>query len=493
MKFVYFLSFLCCAVLFNSCSTDSSEESSSGSDVQELVFTAPDFKYVSENRTSLVSTVDGAEFKWSEGDTVGIFPNSGNQVAFSMKSGAGTKTASFDGGGWSLKSTSTYAAYYPLRGDFYLDKRAIPLDYTGQTQTGNASTSHLGAYDYMGAIAKTPANGKVTFEFQHLGALVQLNIPLEKACDLTSMVLHTDESSFVTKGSLNLSSSSLKVKATERSEDYTISLENMSFSATDQTAIVSFMLSPVNLSGKEIDVILSCANRTSLKYVFAGENFEAGLAYSVIASLSSVQDDNAPVGVEAVDLGLPSGIKWASCNVGATKPEEYGGYYAWGEIEEKEDYSPETYLYYKYVSGDIHENQNWINIGSEISGTEYDVAYVKWGGNWRMPTSVEFRELITECTRVVTNYNGVKGFKLTGPNGNSIFLPFAGYRYKTYLDDIGDDCSFWVGNIWRGLPDDAVFFYFHQLYPDNYNNSNYEVRSSNGSRETGNSVRPVSD
>lgn len=485
MKFVYFLSFLCCAVLFNSCSTDSSEESSSGSDVQELVFTAPDFKYVSENRTSLVSTVDGAEFKWSEGDTVGIFPNSGNQVAFSMKSGAGTKTASFDGGGWSLKSTSTYAAYYPLRGDFYLDKRAIPLDYTGQTQTGNASTSHLGAYDYMGAIAKTPANGKVTFEFQHLGALVQLNIPLEKACDLTSMVLHTDESSFVTKGSLNLSSSSLKVKATERSEDYTISLENMSFSATDQTAIVSFMLSPVNLSGKEIDVTLSCADRTSLKYVFAGENFEAGLAYSAIASLSSVQDDNAPVGVEAVDLGLPSGIKWASCNVGATKPEEYGGYYAWGETEEKDDYSMENYKYYNQESGKC------ISIGDVICGTRYDVAHVKWGGNWRMPTSVEFRELIRECTREVKNYNGVKGFKLTGPNGNSIFLPFAGHWYQTYLNGIGDDCSFWVGNIYGGLPDDAVYFYFLKL--SSYDDYMYEVRSSNASRCRGNSIRPVSD
>lgn len=478
MKFVYFLSFLCCAVLFNSCSTDSSEESSPGSDVQELVFTAPDFRYVSENRTSLVSTVDGAEFKWSEGDTVGIFPNSGNQVAFSMKSGAGTKTASFDGGGWSLKSTSTYAAYYPLRGDFYLDKRAIPLDYTGQTQTGNASTSHLGAYDYMGAIAKTPANGKVTFEFQHLGALVQLNIPLEKACDLTSMVLHTDESSFVTKGSLNLSSSSLKVTATERSEDYTISLENMSFSATDQTATVSFMLSPVDLSGREIDVILSCADRTSLKYVFAGENFEAGLAYAI--TTSSTSEVHLPA--EAVDLGLPSGIKWASYNVGATKPEEYGGYYAWGEIEEKEEYSLKTYLYYNYVSGGTYDEQNWVDIGSEISGTEYDVAHVKWGGSWRMPTLTEIRELVENCTWVWTIYNGVNGRKAIGPNGNSLFFPMAGCLYGAENSSLGLDAFFWSGTLFEN-------YQAYQLYMF----SNGEVFWYYDLRYTGRSIRPVSD
>ena len=83
---------------------------------------------------------------------------------------------------------------------------------------------------------------------------------------------------------------------------------------------------------------------------------------------------------EAIDLGLPSGTKWASCNVGATKPEEYGGYYSWGETEEKETYDWSTYIHCDGSSSTCHD------LGSDISGTEYDVAHVKWGGKWCMPT-----------------------------------------------------------------------------------------------------------
>lgn len=448
MKSFYLFSLLCCAALFQSCSSEFSESSSLSGEARELTFTASDFKYASSSRTSLTISNEGAEFSWSANDTVGIFPNEGTQVGFSMAAGAGTKTASFDGGGWSLKSASTYAAYYPLRGEFYLDKRAIPLDYTGQTQTGNASTAHLGAYDYMGAVAKTPEEGRVTFDFQHLGALVQLSIPLEEACSLDSVVLHTDDASFVTEGSLDLtSSSSLAVTAKENSKDFSVSLKDLSFSEPNQTATVYFMLSPVDLSGKEIDAIVYRGNGAMpLKYVFSGQNFEAGLAYSVIASLSTAQD-NAPAGVEAVDLGLPSGIKWASCNVGATKPEEYGGYYAWGETEEKDDYSPETYLYYKYVSGNIYENQNWINIGLEISGTGYDVAHVKWGENWRMPRKSEIQELVDNCNWIWTSYNGIEGQKVTGPNGNSIFLPAAGSRSGVNFDALGSYGFYWSGTL----------------------------------------------
>ena len=478
MKSFYLFSLLCCAALFQSCSSEFSESSSLSGEARELTFTASDFKYAPSSRTSLTISNEGAEFSWSANDTVGIFPNEGTQVGFSMAAGAGTKTASFDGGGWSLKSASTYAAYYPLRGEFYLDKRAIPLDYTGQTQTGNASTAHLGAYDYMGAVAKTPEEGRVTFDFQHLGALVQLSIPLEEACSLDSVVLHTDDASFVTEGSLDLTSSSLAMTAKENSKDFSVSLKDLSFSEPNQTATVYFMLSPVDLSGKEIDAIVYRGNDAMpLKYVFSGQHFEAGLAYSVIASLSSVQD-NAPAGVEAVDLGLPSGIKWASCNVGATKPEEYGGYYAWGETEEKDDYSLETYLYYNV------SEFSYINIGLEISGTEYDVAHVKWGGNWRMPTETEIAELVENCTWTWTTYNGVNGQKVTGPNGNNIFLPAAGFCNGTNIHQ-GVSGHAWSSTLWQRKLDNSDAFRLGFQYGF--------ASWSNSDRFVGLSVRPVLD
>ena len=124
---------------------------------------------------------------------------------------------------------------------------------------------------------------------------------------------------------------------------------------------------------------------------------------------------------QSVDLGLPSGTKWASYNVGATKPEEYGGYYAWGETEEKEVYYESNYEYYKYGS--------YVDLGHDIGGTEYDVAHVKWGGNWVMPTFDDIAELDYYCTHEWTTLNGVNGCKFTSKiNGNSIFLPAAGRR-----------------------------------------------------------------
>ena len=128
---------------------------------------------------------------------------------------------------------------------------------------------------------------------------------------------------------------------------------------------------------------------------------------------------------EAIDLGLPSKTKWASCNVGATKPEEYGGYYAWGETEKKETYTWENYL---YCDGSYSTCND---LGSDISGTEYDVAHVKWGGDWVMPTLDDIKELLDNCTSEWTKLNGVNGMKFTSKkNGNSIFLPAAGSRWN---------------------------------------------------------------
>ena len=153
----------------------------------------------------------------------------------------------------------------------------------------------------------------------------------------------------------------------------------------------------------------------------------------------------APEGVEAVDLGLS--VLWASCNVGAESPEEYGGYYAWGEIEEKAEYDWSTY---KWCDGDYDALTKYCT--NSRYGTadnrsvlipEDDVAHVEWGGNWRMPTLSEFEELAEECTWVWTTVDGVNGSKVTGPNGNSIFLPAAGFCYGKKVHDQGDEGYYW--------------------------------------------------
>ena len=132
---------------------------------------------------------------------------------------------------------------------------------------------------------------------------------------------------------------------------------------------------------------------------------------------------------EFVDLGLS--VKWASRNLGAKYPEDYGDYFAWGETSPKSSYTFENSLTYGKSMGDISGNP------------QYDAAAANWGGGARMPTRAECEELIRHCTSVWTTRNGVHGRLVTGPNGNSIFLPAAGYRRGSSLYDAGDYGRYW--------------------------------------------------
>ncbi len=154
---------------------------------------------------------------------------------------------------------------------------------------------------------------------------------------------------------------------------------------------------------------------------------------------------------EFVDLGLPSGLLWATCNVGADSPEDYGDYFAWGETSPKTIYNLSTYLYYQYCSSHLYlwlltkycNNSNYGFNGFVDNLTtllpEDDAATVNWGGNWRMPTKEEWEELYNNTTCIWTTQNEVYGKLFTATNGNSLFLPAAGYYFdsSSYYTEIG--------------------------------------------------------
>lgn len=144
-------------------------------------------------------------------------------------------------------------------------------------------------------------------------------------------------------------------------------------------------------------------------------------------------------GHEYVDLGLS--VLWATCNVGAIKAEDIGDYYAWGETEVIGDYYDYLYRHGEYP------DEYYDFIGQDISGTKYDVAAVKWKGSWRMPTADEFMELIEKCDWIGVNYRGMIGYSVVGPNGNSIFLPAAGYDGGKGNLHIGEDGSYWTSTM----------------------------------------------
>ena len=191
---------------------------------------------------------------------------------------------------------------------------------------------------------------------------------------------------------------------------------------------------------------------------------------------------------KAVDLGLS--VKWATCNLGAAKPEDYGDYYAWGETEPKENYSWSTYKWCNCSSSTLTKYNNSSYYGTVDSKTVLeasdDVASVKLGGKWRMPTDAEWKELMTKCTWTwTTNYNGtgVRGRIVTAPNGNSIFLPAAGYRNRTTLYDAGSFGRYWSSSLYTDNPGCAWPVYF---------DSGCVLRNE-FDRYFGLSVRPVSE
>ena len=193
-------------------------------------------------------------------------------------------------------------------------------------------------------------------------------------------------------------------------------------------------------------------------------------------SSSEVVPTNETIPTEAIDLGLPSGTKWAPWNVGASKPEDYGGYYAWGETEEKDTYYWSTYIHCDGSPSSCHD------IGMDIAGTEYDVAHVKWGGSWTMPTFEQLKELWDNCSLEWTTLNGINGCKFTGPNGNSIFLPASGMRGHADLEALGLHGCYWSSSV-----DEDCTYNGHCL--GTYSGGAYDYEE--GFRDYGRSVRPV--
>ena len=175
-------------------------------------------------------------------------------------------------------------------------------------------------------------------------------------------------------------------------------------------------------------------------------------------------------GIEYVDFELPSGTLWATKNVGASSPSDYGDYFAWGETK------------YKYYESD---SKAWEKSLGDISGnTQYDAARANWGGTWRLPTENEWRELVDRCTWSWTSQGGHDGYRVTSKtNGNSIFLPAAGEHIGPALNDVGELGYYWSSTPYESNTQRAYYLYFNSSY--------HGVDWS--ARDFGLSVRPVSE
>ena len=232
-----------------------------------------------------------------------------------------------------------------------------------------------------------------------------------------------------------------------------------------------------------------CAMAQSEFYVYKKDGSSVQFTIADVDSISfTAPATGTENGHEWVDLGLS--VKWATCNVGATKPEEYGDYYAWGETTTKSTYNWSTY---KWCNGGSYTALSKYNTKSSYGTVANrtvleladDAARANWGGQWRMATDAEWTELRTNCTWTWTDdYNGtgVAGRIVTSNiNGNSIFLPAAGSRNDESLGDAGYYGRYWSSSLFTGFPDNA----WHVSFSSDYVNRDYFYRGG------GLSVRPV--
>lgn len=255
-------------------------------------------------------------------------------------------------------------------------------------------------------------------------------------------------------------------------------------------------------------IIINKTNGTKVYYPADQVESVSTYGYDDNPELTPDNLGNAPVGVEAVDLGLPSGTKWANMNIGATAQNEYGLFFAWGEtVGYKSSDTNDGHLFnwanYKWMTESMSSwkwinkyqfednetdgcwydtNYKFIGDGKTTLDPEDDAAHANWGGDWYMPTSKEYSELRSNTTRQWTTLKGVYGCKYTSKiNGNAIFLPAAGERIESSIHSQGNTCYYWTSS----LDSPSYRAYGLRLTKDDLNSS------VGGPRYDGFSIRPV--
>ena len=405
--------------------------------VERVIFEAPVIRSLGEEdetRASLSQEGEGSIlFAWEATDSVGICPDKGAQAFFEMTDGVGTNVASFDGGGWSLRSGSTYSCYFPFVGDMYLDKSAIPASFSNQVQTG--LSNYGGVRFFLASEGTSSSSGTLRFSFQMLNTVIRIKAIGLPAGTYTKLSLTTDEDLFVQEGSFGLENMAITGKSFSKTLEISLKDFTLTETSTEANPVLIYLASaPVDLSKKVVTIraysndgaVYMCEKTPSKAY-------EAGAWGGLKCTMEmEFPGESTP---EAVDLGLS--VKWASYNLGASQPQELGYYYAWGETSTKDSFHTSNYKFYpngdgnlisKYVvPNEYGYNDHGTPDYNNILDPEDDAASVALGEGWRIPTIDEFQELLDNCSFTLEERNGVNGYRVTsnvdGYTSQSIFLP----------------------------------------------------------------------
>ena len=263
---------------------------------------------IDESATSTRSNlaIDGS-FTWAADDTVGIYPNTGGQVYFSMKDGEGSDFANFDGGGWSFRTDATYYSYYPFIGKMYLDRNRIPVYYSGQKQVLPNNLNLLGGRDYLYTHGTSAVGNFVLFEYNHLNCFIRFILTLP-AGTYTKLKITAPSPVFSVKGYYDLMAETPTIVPLETSDSLVLDLEQMTVGANEEFRV--YMVSaPVNLKDTEVTVSVWNSAMTEFQCKKTpSKNYQAGKMYGLTCSSWTEVPQSMSLGIEGWEQDNHHGV-----------------------------------------------------------------------------------------------------------------------------------------------------------------------------------------
>ena len=405
-----------------------------------------------QDRTYLDPVNGQGQVKWMDGDQIRIYNGNGEDAVFTLTSGANTTDGTFTYAG-EFDMVPPYLAVYPITAR-YIDGRSTFRVSTEQhlTEPGTFANGENPMLAY---------GTDVNLYFQNLCG--GLGVRLYGNAHVSSIAIMDVEGAKLNgQFMVEVEDAGLESYPYGKEGNNLVTLTcDVTLSPTDTTDFYAVLPVGVLRNGVLVEIY---DGETKVGEIALPDSHAAQVIRNTIKSFPPVEI-TLPDEHEYVDLGLPSGLLWATCNVGADNPEDYGDYFAWGETQPKYTYTVANYTY---------------SDNPAILPSDHDAATANWGDGWRMPTKAEFEELYNNTTVTWTQQNGVNGRLFTADNGNSLFLPAAGYRKDSSLYNAGSYGYYWSSSL-IGNPFYAWNFYF---YSDNYD-------VIYGYRYRGFTVRPV--
>lgn len=470
-----------------------------------VMATLPEYVDVTGTRVAFNNSLSG--FTWSNGDCIGVCRSSvlaNGTAAFTLLKG-GANVGNFINDSFSLNPQADYYAFYPFVAG--TTASTFPIDMTGQVQTANNSTEHVGKFNYMSTVFKTDDNGKASFTFSNIGTVIQIHFTAESEVIYKSLSISSEGTPFTTKASYNLKDNT--ITSTETSSVFQLGFGEGLHVYNGEAVTISAIIIPRDMSESTLTFALKDAGGVQKEFSMAGYAFSPGKLYHFYVDNSKgdppyfgCPDGNHP---HAIDLGLPSGTLWSCMDLGAETPLQFGFLYSWGQtaFPQKNSSSWSNYEFMdesynnqwgitKYQIPDNKTDGIWYDASGAFIGDNKktleladDAARQNWGGAWRMPTKEEAQELMNYSHNSSYEYNQSYGnykvvYKKKASGRYSLWDPHIIFLHPGYFG--GGEFYKWTSSL-SNETQTAFYFGWYQL-PDG-------LTSGSGARYSLRYIRPV--